>query len=185
MLGGLPMPNKELTKNDKYMIQAKAAALHSKDTSTKVGAILIGPDGEGGPFGYNGAPRGCKADEDARFQTRPEKYHWAEHAERNVIYTAARRGFSTLGSTIVVTHFPCMDCARAIVQAGIKRVVTLQPDPDFEERWFAQIARAIRLFKECGVEVEVLPSPAAFTERAAGTAQGDGSQQLAQVGSEG
>lgn len=146
------MPSSVLTKYEKYMGQAKAAAAHSKDSSSQVGAILIGPDGEGGPFGYNGAPRGCSADEDERFQQRPEKYFWAEHAERNVIFTAARRGFSTLGCTLVVTHPPCMDCARAIVQAGITRVVTVRPPADFVERWHEHMSRTQRLFDECGVE---------------------------------
>ena len=136
------------------MAQAKAAAAHSKDQSSKVGSILIGPDGEGGPFGYNGAPRGCSADEDARFQQRPEKYFWAEHSERNVIYTAARRGFSTLGCTIVVTHFPCMDCARAIVQAGIVKVIVPHPTPEFLTRWAEHVSRSQALFDECGVDVE-------------------------------
>lgn len=148
---GLPMPSNALTKYEKYMGQAKAAAMHSKDPSSQVGAILIGPDGEGGPFGYNGAPRGCSADEDERFQQRPEKYFWAEHAERNVVFTAARRGFSTLGCTLVVTHPPCMDCARAIVQAGIKQVVTVRPNAEFASRWDEHIRRTQALFQECKV----------------------------------
>ena len=145
------MPSSVLTKYEKYMGQAKAAAAHSKDSSSQVGAILIGPDGEGGPFGYNGAPRGCSADEDERFQQRPEKYFWAEHAERNVIFTAARRGFSTLGCTLVVTHPPCMDCARAIVQAGIKHVIVRRPSLEFANRWAEHTRRSSRLFQECGV----------------------------------
>ncbi len=140
------------TKIAKLMTIARAVAQLSKD-DTKVGAVIVGPDGEGGPWGYNGAPRGCSADEDERFQTRPEKYFWAEHAERNAIYSAARAGFSPKGCTLVVTHFPCMDCARAIVQSGIKRVVVGKMTAEFSERWHESIIRSIRLFDETGVEL--------------------------------
>ena len=139
------------SKITKLMVIARAVAALSKD-DTQVGAIIIGPDGEGGPWGYNGAPRGCCADEDERFKSRPEKYFWAEHAERNAIYSAARAGFSPKGCTLVVTHFPCMDCARAIVQSGIKRVVVGKMTPVFDARWQENIIRSIQLFEETGVE---------------------------------
>lgn len=139
-------------KITKLMTIARAVAQLSKD-DTKVGAVIIGPDGEGGPWGYNGAPRGCSADEDERFQTRPEKYYLAEHAERNAIYTAARSGFSPKGATLVVTHFPCMDCARAIVQSGIKRVIVGGMTTAFSERWRENIVRSKQLFEETGVEL--------------------------------
>lgn len=141
-------------KLKRFFAQAVAAADHSKDTSTQVGALLIGPEGEGGPFGYNGAPRHCEADSpgDPRGE-RPEKYFWFEHAERNVIYSAARTGYRTIGCTMIVTHPPCMDCARAIVQAGIKRVCYPRPESAFLERWQEHYERALRLFDECGVEI--------------------------------
>lgn len=128
----------------------------SKDPSTKVGALILGPAGEGGPWGYNGAPRGCKADEDSRFATREEKMYWAEHAERNAIYAAARTSFSTVGGTMYITHAPCMDCARAIVQAGIQRVVFPSPSPEFIARWGESFRRAFLLFNECQLDVELL-----------------------------
>lgn len=142
-------------KLKKYLNIARAIAELSKD-DTKVGAVLIGPNGEGGPWGYNGAPRGCVADEDERKNERPEKYYWFEHAERNAIYAAARTGFPTEGCALVVTHFPCMDCARAIVQAGIKIVVVSEMTDTFKTRWADHIERSARLFNECGVLVEVV-----------------------------
>lgn len=145
-----------MSKHLKFLAIAQSVAALSKDPSTKVGALLLGPDGEGGPWGYNGAPRGCAADEDERFHQRPEKYFWAEHAERNAIYTAARTGFRTVGATMYITHAPCMDCARAIVQAGIKRVVFPVTEPELYERWKAHFDRAELLFDECTVEVEIL-----------------------------
>lgn len=147
-----------MTKDHKFMGLAYARAQFSKDTSTKVGAVIVGPAGEDRASGYNGAPRRCGADEpgDPRGTERPEKYFWFSHAELNAITNAARVGVPLEGCTIFVTHPPCMDCARAIVQAGIKRVVTVEQNADFYERWKDHILRSRRLFHECGVEVEVL-----------------------------
>lgn len=132
----------------KFLPVAQTIARLSKDT-TQVGAIILGPDNEGGPWGYNGAPRGSMADEDER-KSRPEKYWWMEHAERNAIYAAARTGFATKGCTIVVTHLPCMDCARAIVQAGIVKVVA--STGELSGKWDEHGERVERLFAETGVE---------------------------------
>lgn len=142
-----------MTKELKYMGVADAIAKFSKDQSTQVGAVIIGPTQEVRSVGYNGAPRGCSADEDYRGTERPEKYFWFSHAELNAITNAARVGTPLAGSTIVVTHFPCMDCARAIVQAGIIRAVVRAPTLEFCDRWSEHISRAVQLFEECGVEV--------------------------------
>lgn len=140
-----------LNKAKKYMEIAYATARLSKDSSTKVGAIVIGPTQEVRSLGYNGAPRGCTADEDERATTRPEKYFWFSHAELNTITNAARVGTPLEGSTLLVTHPPCMDCARAICQAGIKHVIAARPTDEFVQRWGEHIARTRRLFEECGV----------------------------------
>ena len=134
---------------------AQAVAQMSKDESTKAGALIIGPAGEIRSSGWNGAPRGSRADEDYR-KERPIKYKWFEHAERNAIYNAARVGTSLEGTTMICTHYPCADCARAIVQAGIGWIIVPNPDPVFFERWKDDIAVATRMFDECGVDVEVL-----------------------------
>jgi dCMP deaminase len=135
----------------KYLEIARAVSKLSKDSSTQVGAIVLGKDHEVRSLGYNGAPRGCAADEDARGQQRPEKYFWYSHAELNAITNAARVGTPLDGCTLIVTHSPCMDCARAIVQAGIKEVWCPVPDQEFFDRWKEHIDRSIRLFSECGV----------------------------------
>ena len=142
-------------KAHKYLGLAIAASLFSKDQSTKVGALIVGPAGEVRGTGYNGAPRGSEADEANRMQ-RPEKYFWIEHAERNSIYNAARCGTPTDGCSMIVTHPPCMDCARAIVQAGIKEVIWSHPSPEFEARWVEHKDRVTWLFFECGVKWEVI-----------------------------
>lgn len=96
-------------------------AQESLDPDTKLGAAL-----ENSRFGLilaacNTLPRHVK-DYPTRL-TRPDKYRWIEHAERNVIYKAARENFATRGATLYAHLLPCMECARAIIQAGISRVV--------------------------------------------------------------
>lgn len=99
------------------------ASIFSKDTSTKVGCIVIGSQNEILTTGYNGMPRGVNDDVKER-HVRPTKYLWFEHAERNAIYNAARIGVSLLNSRAYITSLcPCPDCARAIIQAGIKTIV--------------------------------------------------------------
>jgi dCMP deaminase len=136
----------------KFLPIAQAVAELSKDQSTKVGALIVGPSGEGGPWGYNGAPRGCSADETKSID-RDYKLRVFEHAERNAIYAAARQGFSTKGCSIVVTHYPCCDCARAIIQSGVVIVVCPAPTPEFAARWSESLSVARALFRECGVKV--------------------------------
>lgn len=118
------MPN-----HNYFMGFARHAATASKD-STKVGAALVGPDGEVRLTSYNGPPRGVR-DLPDRF-VRPEKYLYASHAERNLIAFAARNGISTDGCTVYVTHTPCGECMKSIIQAGITCVyvadgVTVMP----------------------------------------------------------
>ena len=142
----------DLSKLTKYMEIVDATAKLSKDASTKVGALILGPSFEVRSLGYNGAPRGCAADEDDRGQQRPEKYFWYSHAELNAITNAARVGTPLDGCSLLVTHPPCMDCARAIVQAGIKVVISREPNAEFMERWKEHHDRTLRLFTECGVD---------------------------------
>ena len=90
---------------------------------------------------------------------RPEKYVWVEHAERKAIYNAARCGTALEGCTIYTDLMPCMDCARAIVQAGIVEVVTDETrfakysSPQYNEHF----ERTMNLFEEAGVRIRVVP----------------------------
>ena len=77
--------------------------------------------------------------------------YWFSHAELNAITNAARVGTPLEGCTLLVTHPPCMDCARANCQAGIKRVIAVRPSDDFRARWHEHAVRSSRLFEECGV----------------------------------
>ncbi len=102
-----------------YMGFAQHAALKSKDT-TKVGAILIDPDGAVILTGYNGPPRGV-LDSPERLE-RPIKYQYASHAEANLVAFAARRGIMTKRCRVYTTHMPCASCTRTLIQAGINAV---------------------------------------------------------------
>lgn len=135
----------------KFQGIAQAVSLLSKDRSTQVGALILGPAGDVRSIGYNGFPRGCDDNDDARHE-RPEKYFWSEHAERNAIYNAARVGTTLDGCTMIITMFPCMDCARAIVQSGIREVLAPKPNLNLPV-WGEHFRRALFLFQEVGVRV--------------------------------
>lgn len=138
-----------------YLNLASSIAKHSKDRSTKVAAVITNGDSIVAT-GYNGAVRGSVADEDIEGNERyikPEKYYWIEHAERNAIYNAARLGIGLDGCSIYVTHLPCMDCSRGIIQSGIKTVYSYKPDEDFLVRWGEHADRSKDLFKEVGINL--------------------------------
>ena len=114
---------------------AERFARRSKDPSTKVGCVIVGPDREVRSMGYNGLPRGVE--DLAERMERPAKYLWTSHAEENAVAQAARIGVSLKECTAYVTHFPCARCARAMIQAGIIAVkfgngTTNMPSDEFE-----------------------------------------------------
>jgi dCMP deaminase len=130
----------------RFLELARFVGHWSKDRSRKVGCIIVGPHREIRALGYNGFPRGADDSPDDRHQ-RPIKYLWTEHAERNAIYQAARVGIAVQGCTMYLPWFPCMDCARAIVQSGIARLVALRPDSKDPE-WGVQFQAALELLEQ-------------------------------------
>ncbi|MCC7496850.1 MAG: CMP deaminase, partial [Bryobacterales bacterium] len=86
---------------------------------------------------------------------RPTKYLWMEHAERNAICNAARAGTATEGCTIYVEIMPCMDCARAIVQAGISAVVVSRERmQQYSSAYYDEHFGLVEvLFSEAGISV--------------------------------
>ena len=139
---------------DEYFLnQCDLVATRSKDRSTQVGAIVVGPIlHEVRSQGYNGFPSKIDDKVEERY-TRPLKYLFTEHAERNAIYLAARAGVSLDECTMYVRWLPCADCARAIIQAGITRVVAR--DIAISERWRESTKTAVQMFFEAKVWVEV------------------------------
>src|SRR5678816_3286831 len=83
----------------RFLREAARIATWSKDRSTKVGCVIVGPSREIRSTGYNGFPRGVNDDVDER-HARPMKYAYCEHAERNAIYNAARVGIPLEGCTL-------------------------------------------------------------------------------------
>src|SRR5512137_1572307 len=126
-----------------YLDICKVVAGRSKDPNTQIGAVIVAPNHEIRSTGYNSLPRGIRDDVPERLE-RPTKYLWMEHAERNAIYNAARCGTPLEGCTIYIQLMPCMDCARAIVQAGIREVVVsrermAQYSSDYYDEHFRQV----------------------------------------------
>ncbi|MBR4256228.1 MAG: dCMP deaminase family protein [Clostridia bacterium] len=112
-----------------FMSVALLASMRSKDPNTQVGACIVGDDKRIISTGYNGFPRGCSDDEFPWNREGEEtKYPYVVHAELNAILNAGGR--SLAGSTLYVALFPCNECAKAIIQAGIKTVVYLSDKYD-------------------------------------------------------
>lgn len=126
----------------------------SKDINTKVGAVIVNDSNRIISTGYNGFVIGCDDSIEERY-SKEKKYFYTEHAERNAIYSAAEKGDSTRNSTIYVQLYPCVDCARAIIQSGIKKVVCNKPDFN-NEKWGESWRISDELFNECGIEVKYI-----------------------------
>jgi dCMP deaminase len=109
-----------------FMGVALLAAQRSKDPNTQVGACIVDDQNRILSTGYNGFPHGCSDDEFPwnRDESKGDtKYQFVVHAELNAILNA--RGKSLAGSILYVGLFPCNECAKAIIQAGVREVVYL------------------------------------------------------------
>lgn len=153
----------------RFLELAKLTASWSKDPSTKIGAVVVGPDMEIRSTGFNGFPRGVE-DTDERLNNREEKLALVVHAEMNAILNAARVGTRIEGCTMYLAATnksgavwggpPCVRCAVEVIQAGITTVVSY-PKKSAPSRWQSSLAAAEVLLKEAGVNlVEVeMPEP--------------------------
>lgn len=136
---------------DDYFAQmAKLVATKSKDKSTKVGCVIVGPNHEIRTTGYNGFCRGVEDTIDCRHE-KPEKYFWTEHAERNAIFNAARNGIALDGCTAYTTMVPCADCTRGLIQSGIKKILFCSGEAN--EKWTESFQRSMIMAREARVEV--------------------------------
>jgi dCMP deaminase len=138
-----------------YLRQAYLyAATWSDDPDTQNGAVLVSTRGyvvcgaNRFPFGVNELPERL---------SRPSKYLYLEHAERDAVYAAAMSGIVAQGSTLYCPWFACPDCARAIIQSGIARVVGHdRPISMTPERWVEPIEVAKQMLAEAGVKMDVI-----------------------------
>ncbi|MBQ6873232.1 MAG: dCMP deaminase family protein [Clostridia bacterium] len=145
------MPKREdyLTWDEYFMGVAILSAYRSKDPNTQVGACIVNDRNHIMSVGYNGLPMGCSDDEypwerdGDSFNT---KYPYVCHAELNAILNNA--GASLEGCRIYVALFPCNECAKAIIQSGIRKVVYLSD----KYASSASTRASKRMFDSAGVE---------------------------------
>lgn len=137
----------------RYLFAASQAARQSSDPSSKFGAILTDSEGRVLGAGYNGFPKGI--DEDERMNDRPTKYELVIHAEMRAILDAVSRRHPLVGTVLFVNTVPCCRCAVHIIEAGIARVVSERPTPDYCSRWGDSIQRTMDLFEEAGVQFSI------------------------------
>ena len=113
-----------ITWDEYFMSVAKLAALRSKDPNSQVGTCIVSKDNKILSMGYNGFPMGCSDDEFPWARDGGEldtKYVYVTHSELNAILNY--RGGSLEGAKLYVSLFPCNECAKAIIQSGIKEVI--------------------------------------------------------------
>ena len=139
-----------ITWNELFMGIAKLTAQRSKDPNTQVGACLVSPFNRVLAVGYNGFPNGCE-DEDFPWGNNgtflESKYAYVVHAELNAILNSRQ---DLKGATLYVTLCPCNECAKAIVQSGIKSVLYLSDK--YEDKDYHIAAK--RIFESAGVECQ-------------------------------
>ncbi len=142
-----------------YMALARFwADRKSKDPSTKVGAVLVGPNRVLISMGYNGFPRGIE-DRPSRYADREVKYPLVVHGEVNAILNAPA---IPPGSTLYCTLFPCNECAKMIIQSGVTRVVAPAPEEVDEKRakrWCDSHVLSTQMFAEAGIKMEFTEDP--------------------------
>ncbi len=129
----------------------KVAAELSTDPNTQNGAVVF--DWHGGILlrAANSLPVGVKDLPERKI--RPLKYTYIEHAERNIIYVAAKEGIRTEDRTLYCCWAPCADCARAIIQAGFRVLVTHDlPEHKGQASWIETVRVGVEMLQEAGVK---------------------------------
>ena len=145
----------------RFLELALVIARWSKDPSTQVGCVVVGPDREIRSTGFNGFPRGIE-DRGDRLTDRAQKYPLICHAEENAIMHAARIGVSLKDCRAYVTWPPCTRCARSLIQAGVREVV-FPAGLEIPERWTSDFEMSMGMLTEAGVSIREVPvsAPAA------------------------
>lgn len=136
-----------------FMAMAHLAAFRSKDPNTQVGACIVNSEKRVVGLGYNGFPKGCSDDEyswERQGDFLDTKYPFVVHAELNAILNSIQ---NLSGCTLYVSLFPCNECAKAIIQSGIRKVV-------YESDKYCGAKDNLaskRMFDDAGVEYVQLP----------------------------
>lgn len=119
----------------------------SKDPRTKVGCVIVNPElNRVISLGYNGFPKGVE-DKEARYAEKETKYQLVVHAEANAILTART---DVTGCTLYTTLYPCNECTKLIIQAGITKVICPRQEDkrQNDSHWWA-----VTMLREAGIEV--------------------------------
>jgi dCMP deaminase len=134
------------------MARALRVSSLSPNRVRRVGAVLVARDGTE-IAACNAFPAGVR-DIEERHEG-DGRFVWIEHAERHAIFEAARRGVATAGAHLTTTFFPCIDCARAIVDSGVACLDA--PAPAFDDPvWGASFERSQVILSEGGVEIRIV-----------------------------
>ena len=147
-----------LSWDEYFMGIAKLSALRSKDPSTQVGACIVSDDNRILSIGYNGAPNGFNDDSfpwDREGNALDTKYLYVCHAELNAILNFRGNKRDLEGSKIYVALFPCNECAKAIIQSGIKRLITYEPDWN-DDRWGESFRYSKEMLTESNILIEYI-----------------------------
>jgi dCMP deaminase len=140
----------------RYLKLAKEIATWSKDPNTQVGAVVVGSKGQILSQGYNGFPRGI-SDLSKRLSDRDVKLSLIVHAEMNAIFNASYSGVSLDGSTIFIHGLPaCSECAKGIIQVGIKKVVVSKQCIEARPHWNESWNKSKAMFAEAGIAIFVI-----------------------------
>jgi deoxycytidylate deaminase len=132
-----------------YLQDAFAAARHSTDPNTQVGAVLVVPAGGVVLSAWNGVPERLR-----NYPYTPDtKNFCTEHAERAVVFKALQNGLPTEGLTLYGTWAACAECSRTLIQFGIRRVVTLRRLVEATpERWSSSIHHGLGMMAASGIQ---------------------------------
>lgn len=149
-------PRNAASWDETFMKMALVVADRSKDPSTQVGACIVSSENRILSLGYNGTPNGW-SDESFPWEREAEdhlstKYPYVIHAERNAVLNYGGIHSQLRGSKVFVTHFPCNECAKELVQVGVAEVVYLN---DHDSSNFSTQA-SLRMFEMCGLKVRQL-----------------------------
>jgi dCMP deaminase len=140
----------------RYLKLAAEIATWSKDPSTQVGAVVVGSKGQILSQGYNGFPRGI-SDSNKRLTDRDVKLSLVVHAEMNAIFNASYSGVSLDGATIFIHGLPaCSECAKGIIQVGIKKVVVSKQCIEAKQHWNDSWNKSKAMFAEAGIAIFVI-----------------------------
>ena len=142
--------------NLRFMDLAKQVSTWSKDPSKKIGAVVVGSKRQILSTGYNGFPRGIE-DTGERLNDRDLKYKYVVHAEMNAIYNATYTGTSLDGASMYVYGLPiCHECAKGIIQVGIKEVFIDRKSLLDKPNWYDSYLKSKEMFDDVGITIKLV-----------------------------